>query len=80
LLHSPQAEYAKALARYKAATFTDTLSEAELAAAQKSFERGMTLFKRGALREALVIFDEVCFCCCCCCHGGEFFFSTAVVY
>jgi hypothetical protein len=54
-----QAEYAAALQRYKAATFVDQLSNEELAAAQKSFDEGMALFKRGGLREALVLFDEV---------------------
>jgi hypothetical protein len=54
-----QAEYAAALQRYKAATFTDQLSDEELAAAQKGYDSGMALFKRGALQEALVIFDEV---------------------
>jgi hypothetical protein len=54
-----QAEYAAALQRYKAATFVDSLSDEELAAAQKVFDEAMTLFKRGALQQALVMFDEV---------------------
>lgn len=47
------------MARYKKAVFTDTLSDAELAAAQAAFNEGMELFKRGALQDALRIFDEV---------------------
>jgi hypothetical protein len=59
LFGCPQAEYAAALQRYKAATFVDQLSDEELAAAQKGYDSGMAQFKRGALQEALVIFDEV---------------------
>ncbi|WIA36072.1 hypothetical protein OEZ86_007427 [Tetradesmus obliquus] len=54
-----EAEYAAALQRYKAATFTDSLSEEELKAAQKTFDEASVLFKRGALQQALVLFDEV---------------------
>jgi hypothetical protein len=54
-----QASYAAALAKYKAATFTDSLSDEELAAAQSRFNEGMKLFNRGSLDNALVIFDEV---------------------
>lgn len=54
-----QAEYAAALAKYKAATFTDSLSEEELAAAQARFNEGMKLFNRGIIDKALVVFDEV---------------------
>jgi hypothetical protein len=54
-----QASYAAALAKYKAATFTDSLSDQELAAAQARFNEGMKLFNRGSLDSALVIFDEV---------------------
>jgi hypothetical protein len=54
-----QADYAAALAKYKAATFTDSLSDEELAAAQARFNDGMKLFNRGAIEQALVIFDEV---------------------
>ncbi|KAF6250505.1 hypothetical protein COO60DRAFT_1646775 [Scenedesmus sp. NREL 46B-D3] len=53
-----QAEYAAALQRFKAATFVDSLSDEELAAAQQGFDRGMALFKRGALQDALALFDE----------------------
>jgi hypothetical protein len=54
-----QAEYAAALAKYKAATFTDSISEEELAAAQARFNEGMKLFNRGVIDKALVVFDEV---------------------
>jgi hypothetical protein len=57
--HTLQAEYAAALQRYKAATYVDQLSDEELAAAQKSYDEAMVLFKRGALQQALVLFDEV---------------------
>jgi hypothetical protein len=57
----PQAQYAAALAKYKASVFTDSLSDEELAAAQTRFNEGMKLFNRGVLDKALVIFDEVGF-------------------
>lgn len=54
-----QAQYAAALAKYKKSVHTDTLSDAELAAAQAQFNDAMKLFNRGSLDQALVIFDEV---------------------
>jgi hypothetical protein len=54
-----QAQYAAALAKYKKSVHTDTLSDADLAAAQAQFNDAMKLFNRGSLDQALVIFDEV---------------------
>lgn len=77
-----QSEYAAALQRYRAATFVDQLSDEELRSAQAAFDEGMALFKRGALQQALLRFDEVrarCHRCCrhgfclhgCCCGCSE---------
>jgi hypothetical protein len=56
-----QADYAAALLQYKRKAGTDTVSDADMAAAKGAYSSGMTLFKAGQLREALGEFNTVCF-------------------
>lgn len=59
--HVMQADYAAALLQYKRKAGTDTVSDADMAAAKGAYSSGMTLFKAGQLREALGEFNKVCF-------------------